>query len=463
MRRWLSSLAVYADRRMLVLLALGFSSGLPLLLVFSTLTLWLKDAGLAVGTIGLFAATRTPYSIKFLWAPLLDRLPIPGLTRLLGRRRSWMLVTQAGLLVAIVALALSDPATAPLGTAVLAVAVAALSASQDIVIDAYRIDRLSVEEQGAGAAAAVTGYRLGMLASGAGALYLSGYGLSWPATYLIMAALMGVGVLATLLCREPAAEPQPASAGATVPAAPAAHGSAGQPVDAGGNPSAWSLLARHLREGVVAPLADLVQRRGAAGFVLLVAFVLLYKLGDALAATLGNVFLVELGFTKIQIANIAKTYGLLAAILGVLLGGWLVRAVGLWRALWIAGFVQMASNLMYALQARVGADTWLLVATIGIEDISGGVGTAAFVAYLSGLCNKAYSATQYALLTALSGMLRNFLAASAGYLTEAFGWQNFFLLTTAAAVPGLLMLYALGRWGGGAGPSGAVPGARTQA
>jgi PAT family beta-lactamase induction signal transducer AmpG len=221
------------------------------------------------------------------------------------------------------------------------------------------------------------------------------------------------------------------------------------------------LLARHVREGVVAPLVDLVRRRGGAGFALLVGFVLLYKLGDALAATLGNVFLVELGFTKIQIANIAKTYGLLAAILGVLLGGWLVRAVGLWRALWIAGFVQMASNLMYALQARVGADAWLLVATIGIEDVSSGVGTAAFVAYLSGLCNKAYSATQYALLTALSGMLRNFLATSAGYLSEALGWQDFFLLTTAAAVPGLLMLYALGRWGAGA--SDAAPGSRTQA
>lgn len=458
--RGLSSLAVYADRRMLVLLALGFSSGLPLLLVFSTLTLWLKDAGLAVGTIGLFAATRTPYSIKFLWAPLLDRLPIPGLTRLLGRRRSWMLVTQLGLLVTIAALGLSDPAGAPLVTAGVAVACAALSASQDVVIDAYRIDRLSVAEQGAGAAAAVTGYRLGMLASGAGALYLNGYGLSWPATYLIMAALMGVGVLATLLCREPEAEPQ-AAAGTAADAT--GHGSASQPGGAR-RQSAWLLFAEHVRAGVVAPLVDLVRRRGAVGFALLVAFVLLYKLGDALAATLGNVFLVEIGFTKIQIANIAKTYGLLAAIVGVLLGGWLVRAVGLWRALWIAGFVQMASNLMYALQARVGADATLLIATVGIEDISSGVGTAAFVAYLSGLCNKAYSATQYALLTALSGMLRNFLSASAGYLTEALGWQDFFLLTTAAAVPGLLMLYALSRWG--AGPSDtadAAPGARTQA
>lgn len=419
LRRWRSSLAVYRDRRMLVLLLLGFSSGLPLLLVFGTLSVWLKDIGLSVGAIGLFAAARTPYSVKFLWAPLIDSLPLPVLTRWLGRRRAWMLATQLGLAAALAALALSQPDQEPLLAAILAVLVAVLSASQDIVIDAYRIDRLAVDEQGAGAAVAVMGYRVGMLVASAGAFYLVGFGVSWPLTYLIMAALMGVGVATTLACREPEAT--------------------------GGLPAITrdgsSVLAQ-MRRSVVAPLADFARRRG---FVLLLCFVLLFKLGDALAGTMTNVFLVDIGFTKLDIANIAKTYGLVATILGVVLGGWLVRALGMVRALWVAGLVQMASNLMFSLQAWAGADTWLLVATIGIENISGGVGTAAFVAYLSGLCSKAYSATQYALLSALAGAIRNLLSTVTGYVAEAVGWFDYFLLTALAAAPGLILLYIIGR------------------
>lgn len=423
-QRWLSSLRIYTDRRMLVLLALGFSSGLPFLLVFSTLSVWLVDVDLSIQAIGLFSVTRTPYALKFLWAPLVDRLPIPGLTRALGRRRSWMLVTQLGLAGAIAALGLSDPASAPLRTAVLALVVAVLSASQDIVIDAYRIDRLAVDEQGAGAAAAVMGYRLGMLAAGAGAFYLTGFGVSWPATYLLMAALMAIGVTTTLMCSEPARPPATTDA-------------------AGGDARGRAGLARYLADAVIAPFRDFMRRRG---WLLLLGFVLLYKLGDALASTMTNVFLVDIGFSKLDIANIAKTYGLVATIAGVVLGGWLVRAAGVVRALWIAGFLQMGSNLMFSLQAWVGADAWLLTATIGVENLTGGVGTAAFVAYLSGLCNKAYSATQYALLTALAGMLRNFLAASTGVLSDTLGWLDFFLLTTAAAAPGLVVLYLLQRW-----------------
>jgi PAT family beta-lactamase induction signal transducer AmpG len=433
MRGWLKSLAVYGDRRMLVLLGLGFSSGLPFYLVFSTLSLWLKDAGLGVQAIGMFAAVRIPYSFKFLWAPLMDRLAIPGLTSRLGRRRSWLLVTQLGLAAAIAQLALSDPASTPELTRWLAVAVAALAASQDIVVDAYRIDRLPAEQQGAGAAVAVTGYRVGMLASGAGALYLTGYGLSWESTYLIMAGLVAVGVTTTLLCREPeAAEPAPDRAGAQGPQVT-------QPLA--------MRLAAHLYQGLIAPLIDLVRRHGAATVALLIPFALLFKLGDALAATLSNVFLADIGFTKIQIANIAKTYGLAATIAGVMLGGWLVRALGMMRALWIGGLLQMASNAMYTVQAHVGASTWALTATIGVENLSGGVGDAAFVAYLGSLCNRAHSATQYALLAALAGLVRNVASMFTGYWAAAMGWPDFFLLTAAAAVPGLLALYALGRWG----------------
>lgn len=433
MRGWLQSLAVYRDRRMLAILGLGFSSGLPLYLVFSTLSLWLKDAGLSVQAIGLFAATRIPYSFKFLWSPLMDRVPIPLLTAALGRRRSWLLVTQLGLAAAVVQLALSDPASTPELTLWLAVAVAALSASQDIVIDAYRIDRLPAEDQGAGAAAAVLGYRLGMLASSAGALYLTGYGLSWPTTYLIMAGLVSVGVITTMICREPEA-PRPQGAGDHTP-------------EAGAVPGVADRVAMHLYQALIAPFIDLVRRHGVTTVMLLVPFALLFKLGDALAAAMSNVFLADIGFTKIEIASIAKMYGLVATILGVLLGGWLVRAAGMMRALWIGGLLQMGSNLMYTLQAQVGADPWTLRATIGVENLSGGLGDAAFVAYLSMLCNRSYSATQYALLTALAGLVRNVASMFTGYWATALGWPDFFLLTAAAAGPGLLALATLGRWG----------------
>ena len=452
MRRWLESLAVYRDRRMLVILGLGFSSGLPLYLVFSTLSLWLKDAGLSVQVIGMFAVTRIPYSFKFLWSPLMDRVPIPGLTSALGRRRSWLLVTQLGLAAAIVQLALSDPASAPDLTLWLAVAVAALAASQDIVVDAYRIDRLPAEKQSAGAGVAAAGYRLGMLASGAGALYLTGYGVSWETTYLIMAGLVAVGVITTLLCREPeAAGPAagPAAEPAAEPAGTDSHatGSAtGSATSTGGVQRNGDAVVSHLYQGLVAPFIDLLRRHGVVTVLLLIPFALLFKLGDALASTMSNVFLADIGFTKIDIANISKTYGLVATILGVMLGGWLVRALGMMRALWVGGLVQMASNLMYTLQAHVGADAWVLTATIGVENLSGGVGDAAFVAYLSSLCNRAYSATQYALLAALAGVVRNVVSMYTGHWAAAMGWADFFLLTAAAAVPGLVALYALGRW-----------------
>ncbi|WP_428269797.1 AmpG family muropeptide MFS transporter [Haliangium sp.] len=423
LNRWLASVRVYGQRRMLLLLALGFSSGLPFLLVYGTLSMWLKQEGLDIKTIGLFAAARMPYSLKFTWAPIIDRVPLPWLTRALGRRRAWMLVTQVCVAAAIVAIALSDPAGAPLTTAALALALAAFAASQDIFIDTYRIDLLDVDDQGAGAAATVLGYRVGMLAGSAGVLYLVGFGADWSTAYLVMAALMVVGLVATLLAREPAASPDQA------PAEPA-------------RASPWQLVLQQLQTAVFAPFRDFMTRRG---WYLFLSFVLLYRLGDALAAAMTNVFLLDIGFDELDIANVVKTYGLLATIIGVVLGGSLVRAIGVMRALWIAGFVQMSSNLMFSLQAWVGADLGLLVATIGVENIAGGVATAAFVAYLSGLCNKTYSATQYALLTALGGLVRNLMASTTGVLADLLGWLDFFLLTTAAAVPGLLVLYALQR------------------
>jgi PAT family beta-lactamase induction signal transducer AmpG len=413
--KWLESIRVYADRRMAALLALGFASGLPRLLVYSTLTFWLLEEGLKIESVGLFAATALPYNLKFLWAPLLDRLELPMLGRWLGLRRGWLFVLQIALALAILGLSQTDPGTAPVVCAVAAIVVSTLSASQDVVIDAYRVEILDDDEQGAGAAVAVFGYRVGMLVASAGALYLAAWNESWPATYAIMAAAMGVGLVATLLTFEPThPEPDEALEG---------------PID-------------HIRDAVISPFVSFSRKRGWA---LVLLFVLLYKLGDALAGTMTNPFLVDLEFTKTQIADIAKTYGLVASIVGVLLGGTLVRRAGIIGALWAAGFVQMASNFMFSYQAWVGNDTTVLIATIGIEQFTGGLATAAFVAYLSALCDKRFTATQYALLTAFSSLLQTLASTSSGYLVSMTGWFDYFIITAVAAVPGLIMLYWMQR------------------
>ena len=404
------------DPRMVALALLGFSSGLPLLLIYSTLSFWLMEEGLTIATVGLFAATSTPYSLKFLWAPLLDRLPLPGLTRWLGRRRGFLLPLQLALMGAIGAVALTDPATNPTGTAIAAIVVAALSASQDVVVDAYRVERLQPDEQGAGAAAAVFGYRIGMLVSGAGALYLAHYLESWPLAYASMAACMLVGIVTTLVCKEPA------------------------PPETGRQSSIW----REIKEAVVGPLKGVVRRRG---WVLFLVFVMLYKLGDALTGAMTNPLLIDLGFDKLTIANIAKSYGLAASLLGVFVGGAMVHRLGIVRSLWIAGLLQMASNLVFALQAHVGLDPWLLIGTIGVENFTGGLGTAAFVAYLSALCDRTWTASQYAMLTATAGLLRTVLSSSSGELAEWLGWVPYFGLTTLAALPGLILLALLVRRG----------------
>ncbi len=402
---------------MVLLAGLGFSSGLPRLLVYSTLSFWLVEAGLDIESVGLFAATALPYNLKFLWAPLLDRVALPVVGRRLGLRRGWLLALQLLLAVALAVLAATEPADAPLWCAIAAIGVAVVSASQDVVVDAYRVELLDDDEQGAGAAAAVFGYRIGMLAASAGALYVAAWSGSWQATYLAMATLVGIGVAATLLCDEPDRPEQ-------------------------SDPDAE--FTDELRDATVGPFLDFATKHG---WVLILAFVLLYKLGDALAGAMTNPFMIEIGFSKEQIANIAKTYGLIASIVGVFLGGSLVRAAGIVKALWIAGFFQMVSNLMFCYQAGVGDDLWVLTATIGIEKFTGGLATAAFVAYLSALCTDRYTATQYALLTALSSLLETVASTSSGFLADTLGWATYFAFTAAAALPGLGLLAILTAYG----------------
>jgi MFS transporter, PAT family, beta-lactamase induction signal transducer AmpG len=417
-RNWLASLAVYRQPRLVAVLLMGFSSGLPLALTFGTLSYWLAELGVSLTAIGLFGLVRASYSLKFLWSPLIDRLPIPVLTRRLGRRRSWALTIQFLLGLAILALGMTDPRIDPAMTALAAVVVAFLSASQDIVIDAYRIELLLPEEQGAGAAATQWGYRFGMLASGAGALYAASLG-GWHVAYAIMAALMLVGMVTVWLTPEPdeAEPPEP------LPGASAAA-----------RARAW------IERAVAAPFADMVRRNGALPLLAILVFIVLFKFGDALAGSMANPLYVQLGFTKVEVATVAKIYGVAATLAGVALGGVMVMRLGVFASLLLCGGMQAASNLMYVAQLWAGHDLAMLALTIGAENLTGGMASAAFVAYLSGLCSRDFTATQYALLSSLATVGLNVLAASGGYLAERLGWTPFFLLSTLFCVPSLLLL-----------------------
>jgi PAT family beta-lactamase induction signal transducer AmpG len=436
MKSWLAAAAVYRNPRVIAILFLGFSSGLPLALTGQTLSLWLKDEGLSLTAIGLFAAVGTPYALKFLWAPIMDKARIPGLTNLLGRRRSWLIVTQVALIATTLALGFSGPAANIGVTAMLAVAVAFASASQDIVVDAYRVEILEEHQFAAGAAAIVFGYRVGMLVSGAGALYLAS-AFAWPMVYAAMAVLVLVGVATVLLNPEPERGETPDSIAREdeVRVWLAARPHLSGPIGAA---MAWLYIA------VVCPFAEFMAR---PAWVAILLFVIFYKFGDSLAGVMTFPFLDDIGFTKIDIANVAKVFGFAATLAGLALGGALMAGLGLYRSLWICGVLQLVSNLMFAVQAMAGADITLLALTIGLENLAGGMGTAVFVAYLSSLCNVAYTATQYALLSSFMVVARTWLSASGGAMAEWLDWVGFFLLTTGAAVPGLILLWWLGRAG----------------
>lgn len=437
MQGWLQAARVYLEPRVVVVLLLGFASGLPLLLTLSTLTFWLAEAQIDKGAIGLFALAGLPYTWKFAWSPLIDQLPLPPFTTVLGRRRGWLLFVQLLLVAAIVALGACDPAHDLVTMAALAVLVAFLSASQDIVIDAYRVELLHERQQGAGAAAIVVGYRVAMLVAGAGALFLAEVA-GWFWAYAAMAACLLVGILTVLLAPEPSS-----------PGASAAAGRGG--------------IGPWLRVAVVEPFTDFLHRNGTGTALLILAFIMLYKLGDALLGTMTNPFYVELGFTKPEVATLVKGYGLAATLLGGFLGGIVVNRRGIVPALWICGLIQMASNLVFVLQAWIGHDLAMLAVTISVENLAGGMGTAAFVAYLSSLCNVSYTATQYALLSSFMAQARTTLSAGGGFLADSLGWLHFFLLTTIAAVPGLLLLWWLQRRLGGAAHVDRVASARAGA
>ena len=422
---WSDTLAVYLRPRVLIVLFLGFASGLPLALSGSTLLVWMREANVDLGTIGLFALVGTPYTVKFLWAPVVDALSVPVLSRLLGRRRGWLIFSQLLLIGAIVLLATRDPAVSPWAVAFGALLVATASATQDIVIDAFRVESLDEREQAAGMASYVAAYRLGMLASTAGALFLvTGFERSgldragaWTAGYLTMAVLVVVGLITTLLATEPERSAEAirrqAGDGALVRVVKAASGAFSE------------FLSRDLA-------------------IVVLAFVVLFKFCDAFAGTMTAPFVIDLGFTRDEYAAIVKGVGLAATLVGGFAGGFIARATPLASALWIGALLQMVSNLVFVGLAYAGTNLWVLSAAIIAENFAGAIGTVIFVAYLSALCwSPAHTATQYALLTALAAVGRTYLSAGAGYVAEATGWPLFFALSSLAAVPGLVLLTVL--------------------
>ena len=403
---WRGALAVYRNPRQLTILAMGFASGLPLALTGATLQVWLTESGVSLTDIGLFALVGFAYSLKFLWAPVLDRVPLPWLSAELGQRRSWLLVIAFLLTGAIALLGQTNPAVDPWRTALLAAAVAFLSASQDIVIDAYRIELLTKEEQAAGAAATQWGYRVAIIASGAGSLYLA-EAFGWPRTYLVMASLLSVGLVAALFSSEPAH--------------PAVYGS-------------------FIRMAVVEPFREFASR---PRWLVILLFIVLYRLGDALSGGMANPFYVKIGFSKPEIASVAKVLGVVASMLGIAAGGAFAYRLGIARALVAAGVIHAAGNLAFVFQAYMGHDIHVLALTIFVENFTGGLVSAAFVGYLSTLCHPAFTATQFALFTSLTAVGRTLFASGAGWLAEQLGWPLFFAASAVAALPGIALAIAL--------------------
>lgn len=385
--------------RMLVAFLMGFTCGVPLLLTSSVLQAWMTELKVDLSVIGLYSLVGLPYTLKFLWAPVFDRFTLP----LFGRRRGWMLAVQLLLVLALIGLGLTDPAQTPWLVALAAFVVTFLSASQDIVIDAYRREDLSDNQLGLGSSLYVNGYRVGMLLAGSGGLILADY-MAFSQVYLLMAGSLLVGVVTTLLCREPALTK--------------------------GTP-------RNFTEAVWAPFVEYFSRDRA---LLLLLFILLYKLGDQMASTLTTPFYLDLGFSKTQIGAVAKLFGFWSAIAGGLIGGALLLRIGIIRSLWIFGILQAVAILSFTALALIGDSLVALAVAIMLEQLTSGMGTSAYVAYMASLTNKRFTATQYALLSSCMGIPRVIIAAPAGWVAEQTGWPLFFVGCTLAAIPGLLLL-----------------------
>lgn len=435
---WLQAMAIYLEPRVLTLLALGFSSGLPLLLVFGTLSFWLREAEVSLTDIGYMSWVALAYGFKWLWSPLVDRLPLPLLSALLGRRRSWMLLSQILVMVALVGMGMSDPRLSLSHLALFALLVAFASATQDIVIDAFRIESAPERLQAAMAAAYMTGYRLAMILAGAGALALAAWfgsdtGYSqrgWQLTYFIMAACMSVGVITTLLCHEPHTDLKRQSD---------EQAACKQRLMNQGCSPALAALGAWCIESIWRPFSDFFERYGKTALLIL-ALIACYRISDVVMGVMTNSFYVDLQFSKTEVATITKVYGVIMTLVGASLGGVLVMRFGTLRILLVGALLTASTNLLFSLLGQVGHNIWLLTVIISLDNLAAGIATAAFVTYLSSLTNVAFSATQYALFSSIMLLLPKFLAGFSGTLVEQIGYSHFFIATALLGIPALCLI-----------------------
>jgi PAT family beta-lactamase induction signal transducer AmpG len=377
-------------------------------MILSTLFIWLTRENIDIATVGLFSLTQIPWTLKFIWAPIIDTHKIPILNDLLGQRKSWLLITQLFLIVSIILLGYSNPDKDLFMTAVFALLTAFFSANQDIIIDAYRIEILEDEMQGAGAAATQFGYRVGGIFAGAGSLYLK-HLFSWSIVFFIVALIIAILMVIIYLIK---LESEPIN---------------------------------RVSQSLTAPFKEFVSRNSSDKIIIIILFIFFFKFGDVVAGIMANPFYVQIGFTNIEIANASKIFGVFMTLTGVFLGGFLVKKLGLINSLIISGFFQIVSNLLYVMLNSVGPEFNFLLIAISGENFSGGLGSAAFVAYLSILCKKQFSGTQYALLSSIMGLARTFLSAPSGFIVESFGWGSFFIFSTIIGLPGLLILFWMKR------------------
>lgn len=448
-RGWLAAAAIYLQPRSLRFFFLGFSAGLPLLLVLGTLSFWLRDAGIDRSTIGFLSWVGLAYGFKWAWAPLVDRLPLPGLTRWLGRRRSWLFAAQLVLVASLAAMAFTDPREQLGVLAVLALVTAFASATQDIALDAYRIESAPVDEQAALAATYQTGYRLAMIWAGAGVLTIAAHfdpseasyeQAPWTAAYLVMAASMAVGLVATLL----APEPQPASAEQAAARAADFNARATALAARRGWSARTARLALWLHEAALSPFLDFFRRYGWHA-ALVLALIATYRISDIVMGVMANPFYKDMGFTKEEVAAVSKLYGVVMTLVGAFVGGVVALRVGVMKTLFAGALLSSLTNLLFVALAERGHDLGFLILAVSADNLASGIASAAFIAYLSGLTNVAYSATQYALFSSVMLLLPKFLAGFSGVAVDTWGYPAFFTGTAALGLPVLLLVVLAAR------------------
>ncbi len=413
MKNWIQAIALYKEPRILSILFLGFSSGLPFLLTLATLHVRLSEVGVNKTTIGLFVFVTLPYTLKFLWAPIIDSWKFPFFCRFFGKRKGWMLVTQFALMISLILLGIADPSQNIWLTAGAATLVAFCSATQDSVIEAYRVESLEGKKAGVGAGASVFGYRLGMWVAGAGALYIASF-FSWFVTYIFMSFCVVIGMVATLLSHEPR------------------HSNLVQ------KPLSAQKLEKRFHTYVFSPMKTFVKRED---WVIIILFILFYKFPDTVLNVMSVPFLLEIGFTKLEIANVAKFFGIGAMMCGGLTGGIFLMRKPLIENLFICGFLQILSCFMFIAQVYAGHNILMLFATIGIENFACGMGTAAFITYLSSLCRMPHTATHYALLSSIGSFARVTFSSISGWLADHLNWYDFYALSAVLCFPMLILLF----------------------